>query len=382
MQEEYMSALKPLKVGIVGAGGIANALHIPNFRRCEDVDVVAVCDVNDAAVQQTLQKHGIQRQCREYRDLLAMDDLDIISICTSNDMHHAVGMAAMDRGFDVFCEKPLAMTVAEARELCETARAKGTRTGVNFSHRRTPACYLAKELIESGALGKIHYISAVYAAGGTGYAEHPGTWRNDRLKAGYGGLGDMGAHIIDMMLWWLGSEITAVTGQSRTIVPQRVARDTGKPMSVTTEDHGTILVSYANGALGYFCGSYVFTGRGYDQRAEVYGSEGGLMYNQQRPYELDVFLSADLLKQYEVLRQGGTRDAPYTTIHVPERLQGLLPGQQGVVRSVIMDYIDAYRAPGPFRFSPGFYEGLRVQEVLEASRLGEEQGRWIKLPLA
>jgi predicted dehydrogenase len=377
-----MTTLKPLRIGIVGAGGIANALHIPQFRRCPGVDVVAVCDVNAAAAQQTQQKYGIQRRCDDYRELLAMDDLDIISICTSNDMHYAVGMAAMDKGFDVFCEKPLAMTVAEARELYETARAKGTRTGVNFSHRRTPASSLAKELIDSGALGKVHYVAAVYAAGSTGYAERPGTWRNDRLKAGYGGLGDMGAHIIDMMLWWVGSDITAVTGQSRTVVPQRVARDSGESMVVTTEDHGTILVTYANGALGYLCGSYVFTGRGYDQRAEVYGSEGGLMYNQQHPCELEVYLPADVLKGYEVLRQGGTCDTPYTTIHVPERLHGLVPGQQGVTKSVITDYVEAYRAPEPFYFSPGFYEGLKVQEVLEASRLGEEQGRWVTLPLS
>ena len=155
----------------------------------------------------------------------------------------------------------------------------------------------------------------------------------------------------------------------------------GSEMCIRDRDQGMILVSYSNGAMGYFCGSYIFTGRGYDQRAEVYGTQGGLMYNQQRPYELDVCLDAEVLKRYKVLRKGGTPDTPYTTILAPERLMGLIPNEPGAQRGVLMDYIDAYRAEGPFTFSPSFYEGMKVQEVLEATRLAEEGGRWVKLPL-
>ena len=152
-------------------------------------------------------------------------------------------------------------------------------------------------------------------------------------------------------------------------------------MKVTTEDQGSLLIAYSNGAMGYLCGSYVFTGRGYDQRVEVYGSDGGLMYNQQHPYELEVHLAPELLEGYQVLRRGGTRDTPYSTILVPERLQGLLDGEPDARRSVIMDYVDAYRTRGAFTFSPGFYEGMRVQEVLEACRRAEEGRCWVDLPL-
>jgi len=230
-------------------------------------------------------------------------------------------------------------------------------------------------------LGQIYYVSAVYAAGRPDYAAAPGTWRNDRSKAGYGGMGDMGSHMIDMMRWWLDCDITALTAQTRTVVPQRTLRDTGQPIAVTTEDEGTLLVSYANGAIGYFCGSYVFTGRGYDQRVEVYGSRGGLMYNQQRPLELDVYLEPEALKRYQVLRQGGAKDTPYTTILVPERLHGLPTQEGGPRRTVLMDFVDAYRAEGPFTWRPGFYEGMKVQEVLEACTRAEAGGCWVKLPL-
>ena len=376
-----MSTSKTLRVGIVGAGGIAQYYHVPYYRRCKNVRVVAACDVSAAALEQMKSKHGIKNLFHDYRELLQMDDLDIISICTSNDMHHPVAMAAIEKGLDIFCEKPLAMTLAEAREMYEAAKAKGIRTGVNFSHRRTPAAQLAREIIASGALGQIEYVAAIYAVGGAKYAEHPGTWRNDRTRAGFGGMGDMGAHIIDMMRWWLDADITAVTGQTRTFVPERISRETGKPMRVTTEDQGMILVSYSNGAMGYFCGSYGFTGRGYDQRAEVYGTQGGLMYSQQRPNELDVYPDPEVLKRYKVLRKGGTPDTPYATILVPERLMGLIPDEPGAQRGVLMDYIDTYRAGGPFSFSPGFYEGMKVQEVLVGTRMAEEEGRWVKLPL-
>lgn len=372
---------KEIRVGIVGAGGIAQHYHIPYYRRCENVRIVAVCDINETALEGVKNRFGITNLFRDYREMFEKVDLDLVSVCTSNDMHYPVVMDAIAKGYDIYCEKPLAITYAQAREMYEAAKAKGIKTGVNFSHRRTPASRLAQELIAGGALGKVHYVAAVYAAGPTDIAQRKGTWRSDRTKAGYGGMGDMGAHIIDMMMWWLDCGITAVTGQTSILTKEVPHRDTGEMMQVTTEHQGMILAQYMNGALGYFCGSYVFTGRGYDQRAEVFGSQGGLMYNQQRPYELDVYLPPDILKRYTVLRQGGTPDTPYATILVPERHHGIIPNEPGARRGVLMDFIDAYRAEGPFSFSPSFYEGMKVQEVLEATARAEESGCWVKLPL-
>lgn len=367
-----------VRVGIIGAGGIARGYHLRSYRHCPGVEVVAACDVNRAALESLRDEHGIERVYTHYAEMLVNERLDLVSICTSNDMHYPCAMAAMAHGVDVYCEKPLAITVSQARHMVAAAEARGIKTGVNFSHRRTPAAMLAKEILDSGALGEIYYASAVYAAGGTNYAARPGTWRNDREKAGYGGLGDMGSHVIDMMMWLLKSDVTEVACRTRIFVPQRIARDTGLPMRVTTEDQGMLLLSYSNGAMGYLCGSYTFTGRGYDQRIEIYGQQGGLIYNQQRPYELQVHLLPEALARYTVLRRGGTPDTPYTTIVVPERLQGLIPGVE-MRRTVLMDFVDAYRAQGPFSFSPGFGEGLRVQEVLEAGRRAEEARCWVSL---
>ncbi|MFO7918039.1 MAG: Gfo/Idh/MocA family oxidoreductase [Anaerolineae bacterium] len=370
-----------LQVGIIGMGGIARNYHLPSYRRSGNAEIAAVCDVSETALEQMQEQYEIKHCYRDYHTMLRKEELDIVSICTTNDMHYPIAMEAMRRGIDVFCEKPLALTHAQARKMYRTAQDRDIKTGVNFSHRRTPAAQLANELVSSGALGDIYYVAAIYAAGSTEYARRPWTWRNDQSRAEFGGLGDMGSHIIDMVLWWLGCDVDSVAANMQTFVPERISQHTGETMPVTTEDQGMLLLNYSNGAMGYVCGSYTFTGRGFDQRVEIYGSDGGLMYDQQHPYELQVHLPSEMLKKYTVLREGGTRDRPYTTILVPERLQGLADdgGRKG--RTVLMDYLDAYRSEEPFGFSPGFYEGMRVQEILEASREAASSRRWVGLPL-
>ncbi|MFP3897483.1 MAG: Gfo/Idh/MocA family protein [Anaerolineales bacterium] len=372
---------KQVRVGIVGVGGIARNYHIPSYQRCENVEIVTACDISEAALEGVRERYEIENCYRDCHTMLRKEELDIVSICTTNDMHYPIAMEAMRQGIDVFCEKPLALTHAQARKMYQTAQDRGIKTGVNFSHRRTPAAQLANEIVSSSALGDIYYVAAVYAAGGTEYVKRPWTWRNDKSRAEFGGLGDMGSHILDMVLWWLECDIESVAANMRTFVPKRISPQTGETMAVTTEDQGMLLLNYSNGAMGYVCGSYTFTGRGFDQRIEIYGSDGGLMYDQQHPYELQVHLPPKILDEYAILREGGTRDRPYTTILVPERLQGIVDNQEGKRRTVLMDYLDAYRDKGPFDFSPGFYEGMKVQEILEATREATSSRRWIELPL-
>ncbi|MHB1318645.1 MAG: Gfo/Idh/MocA family protein, partial [Anaerolineae bacterium] len=179
-----------VRVGIVGCGGIARNYHVPSYLANPRVRIVAACDMNREAVEamQSL-VNTITHTETDFQTFVRNADVDLISVCTSNDMHHDVVMAAIDRGLDVYCEKPMALTLAEAREMNDAARRVGVRTGVNFSHRRTPASRLVREILDSGALGDLYHVSALYAAGSPTYAETPGTWRNVREKAGFGGLG-------------------------------------------------------------------------------------------------------------------------------------------------------------------------------------------------
>lgn len=369
--------MRKVRVGIVGAGGIAR-WHIRGYRRCEGFEVVAACDVRPEALEQVREEFGVPRTYADYSDLLAHEELDLVSICTPNDMHYPVAMVAIERGLAVFCEKPLALTYTQAREMTEAAAQAGVRTGVNFSHRITPASRLAREIVRSGALGTIYRVAAVYAAGWPNYADRPFTWRNDAARAGYGGMGDMGSHIMDMMMWWLGTDVSSLTAHMRTFVPERDDPASGRRVQVTTEDQGSLLLQYGNGAMGYLCGSYVFTGRGYDQRAEVYGSEGGLMYDQQRPYELQLWLPEEQMAGFTVARRGGTPDRPYHTVLVPERLHA--KDDRGP-RSIVVAFAESLQTGEEDDLVPTFEDGLRVQEVLEASARAAASGTWVDLPL-
>jgi len=370
--------MSEIRVGIIGAGGIARGYHVRSYLRCPNARIVAACDVNPSALGELVQLTGPLDTYADYRALLARDDLDLVSICTTNNMHHPIAMAAIERGIDIYCEKPLALTLAQAREMLSVANAAGIKTGINFSHRRTPAARLAKEILDSGALGPVHYASALYAAGSVSYGIRPITWRNVKELAGYGGMGDMGSHIIDMLLWLVDADITAVTAMTRILVPERPERESGQPVRVTTEDQGMMLMALSNNATAYVVGSYAFTGRGYDQRIEIYGAQGGLMYDQQHPFELQVFMPEQHLQRYTRIVTGGTADRPYHTILVPERHQGIVEGQAWM-QTTLMDFVQAYESE-PFSFSPGFAEGVRVQEALEAASLAEARQAWVQLP--
>lgn len=307
---------RPLRVGIVGLGGIARGQHIPGYHLCPDVEIAALCDV-DAACLET------------------------------------------------------------------AAAAAGVRTGVGFTHRLTPAAHLAYHLIASGALGEIYQISAVYSMGAAGFADRPLTQRRTRAVTGGGPLFELGPHMVDMVRWWTGKEITAVCAQNRTFVKRRQWADTGAWADVDIEDASTFLADLEGETTAVFSHSSVITGRNFDQRIEVYGSAGALLYDQARPYELRACIGKEMVELcagyglYDPLWGLYRQEEPYPVIPVPRRFIDAVPGaREGKpVRSFIPDFIAAIRgAETPLL--PTFHDGLRAQQVLDAVLLSGASRRW------
>jgi len=378
-----MTKQRTIRVGVVGVGGIAQSQHIPGYLRCQDVEIAALCDVNQALLESMGQKYAVSTLTTDYRELVELDHLDAVDICTANDMHHPVAMAAIAQGKHVFCEKPLALNYEQARQMVEAAQAADVVTGVGFVHRVTPAARLAHQLIAEGALGDIYHVIATFASGDANYAEQPMSWRRSRAKAGSGALFDLGAHMIDMMCWWLGQEITAVCAHTRTFVTQRQWPENheraGEPALVDAEDASTLMADFAGGAMGTFVNSYVFTGRGFAQRSEVYGSQGALIYDQATPCALRVCLGAEMLTLSAAWGVGRRKEEPFPIIPVAEALKDRWTPDETPARTLNPDFIAAIR--GEEAFLPTFYEGMKVQEVLDAALLSAEQARWVKLPL-
>ncbi len=367
-----------IRVGIVGCGGIAQSQHIPGYQRSENVEIAALCDVNETLLKQVGEQQAVPRLMRDYQELIALPDLDAIDICTAPDSHFPIALAALNAGKHVFCEKPLALTYPDAKTLYDIAQAAGLITGVGFVHRVTPAARLAHQLVSTGALGEIYSAMAIFSAGGANYAAQPMRWRNQQAIAGAGALFDLGSHMIDMVRWWLGQEITAVTAQTRIFVPQRQWPN-GESATVDTDDASTILATFEGGAMATFINSFVATGRGFDQRVELYGSNGALIYDQATPNELAVCIGEEMLKLSAAAGVDRRKKEPYPAMRVPENLRDRWWTGGGSTRSLTPDFVAAIR--GEAALLPTFYEGMKIQEVLDAALLSVVEERLIRLPL-
>jgi predicted dehydrogenase len=387
-----VSEKERIRVAIIGVGGIARGQHIPGYLLCaaDDpaVEIAALCDADEAVLQAMGAQYGVSRLTTDYREVMAWEDIDVVSICTWPDTHHPVAMAAIAAGKHIYCEKPLARTYPLAKEMHEAARRAGIVTAVGFTHRLTPAAQLAHRLIANGSLGELYQLTAVYSMGGVDFAGRPLTSRRTRAVTGGGPLFELGPHMIDMVRWWTGQEITAVCAQNRTYIKRRRWQDRDDWADVDIEDASTFLADLEGDTTCVFSHSSAITGRNFDQRVEVYGSRGALLYDQARPYELRACLGEEMVRLcagyglYDPLWGLYRQEEPYPVIPVPREFVDAVPGaRQGKpCRTYAPALMAALRGERP-EILPTFEDGARAQEVLDAVLLSAAERRWVDLPL-
>jgi len=347
---------RTVRVGIVGAGGIANLHHIPSLLKHPSARIAAVCDVNPEAAQETARRHGIPEVYADYRDLVSRASVDAVAVCTSNDQHAPASLAAMERGLHVLCEKPLALNAGQARELAQTAASAGVITAVNFSYRQNPAVRFIKDVVDSGDLGTIYQVSFQYLQGYLADPETPireaTAWRVQKRLAGLGVLGDLGSHLVDLARFWFG-EIDAVQALQRTFVTRRPLLD-GGTVEVDGDDVTMALLHFASGTVGTLQTSWSAAPWGNHQRVEIYGSRGSIVYENEDQRTIRAVFGAPMLK-YRTL-------AP---IPVPQRYHDTATTHpQAFVDAVLKG--EAY--------TPGFADGARCQLVLDTIARAAEEG--------
>lgn len=349
-----------LRVGIIGAGGIARGAHVPGYRQSGRAEVTAVCDVIPDAARAFAEAHDLSRHYDSVETMLAQEELDVVSICTSNDAHHPAAMAALKQGLHVFCEKPLALNFAQAREMHDMAQAQGLVTGINFTYRTTPAARYIKELTEEAIFGDIKHFSIEYYQS---YSVHPGRsleWRFQKKLTGTGALADLGSHATDLTLWLAGG-IAGVRGHMATFIHERPLLDGSGMGKVDVDDSTEMLVSYQNGATGVIAATRFATGRTNHQRISIYGDKGSLVFQNGAEPRLEVAVDPF------------SKDGSAVLVPVPARLVR-------ASRSHIPAFVKTILDGAPVAF-PTFADGLRTQEVLEAAEISHNEDRWISLPL-
>ncbi len=251
-------------------------------------ELVAICGRNKDAVAEAARRYGYRKYYTDWRQMLEDDEVQVLDNGAPNNMHGAPSIAAAQAGKHVICEKPLGRTPEESKAMLEAVQKAGVKHMVGFNYRFVPAIRLARELIESGKLGRIYHYRAVYLQEWImPHYNMPMIWRLQKDVAGSGALGDLGAHIIDLARYLVG-EIDSVAAMTRTFIKERPNPD-GSTGTVDVDDAFAAAISFENGALGTLETTRFAAGRKNHQVIEINGERGSLTFNLERLNELNVF---------------------------------------------------------------------------------------------
>jgi predicted dehydrogenase len=365
-------------VGLVGYKFMGRA-HSNAYRqvgRFFDLDLSprmrAICGRDEVGVRDAAASLGWEGYETDYHRLLERDDIGLVDVATPGNTHHEIAIASLEAGKHVLCEKPLANTLQEAREMLDAARRAGTVNMVCFNYRRAPAVQLAKSLVDDGRLGEIRHWRAAYLQDFILDPELPLIWRFRKEVAGSGALGDIGAHIVDLAHFLVGP-IAEVVGATGTFIKERPLEEPGGGRGeVTVDDAAAFLARFENGATGTFEATRLAAGRKNHNYFEINGSRGSVAFDLERMNELQVYLEDDEpdVKGFRTVLVTEP-DHPYMEGWWPP---GHIIGYEHTFVHTIKDLLDGIGAgESP---APTFEDGYRCQAVLEAVERSVESRSW------
>ena len=307
--------MAPIRVGSIGIGGISRHVHLPGIDRSPDLQLVAVCDIDPKALEYAQEKYGIKPEnCfRDYRDLVNCPEVDAVDITTPNYLHFEMAMAAVQAGKPYDVEKPMTMDAKQADVLAKATAEAGVKSMVCFSYRYMSAARYARDLIQTGILGKVYHVDMqYYQAWGLPIFGTPKLWRFDGPLTGSGALGDLGSHGLDLVRFVTGQEYTRIVGHTDTFVKERPDLATGKPAPIDVDDFSNALADMDGGTAVTLRITRFGYGRGNYQTMEIYGDKGALVYTLDEKGE-----NEDTLRV--CLDPLGRENHQFTLVRIPER---------------------------------------------------------------
>jgi predicted dehydrogenase len=336
---------------------------------------------------------GWKNASTDWQALVKSPEIGLVDIVTPNYMHSPPARAALEAGKPVACEKPIAGTLADAREMAQLAKKSNIKTFVWFNYRRCPAVAFAHQLVKEGRIGEIRHVRAVYLQDWAPESV-PLLWRFDKKLAGSGAHGDLNAHIIDMTRFVTGQEITEVVGAiAETFIKERVIpagvatggiadgrtgvgeKGMGK---VTVDDTVLFLARFSGGAVASFEAARQATGNQNHNGFEINGTKGSIKFNFERMNELEYY-DATLPRAVQgwtniICTHGG--DHPYVGNWWPDA--HLIGYEHGFVNQAY-DILRVLAGEAPTVPLPDFEDAYQTQRVLEAALLCAEERHPIKM---
>lgn len=286
--------MQTVGVGLIGTGfmGKAHALAWRNVRAVAgDVPAARLLQLADTPLekaQQMAAQFGFERATDNWRDLLSDPAVDVISVTAPNGLHREMALAALQAGKHVWCEKPMALTMEDARAMEAAARASGRKTQLGYNYLANPAISHAARLLAEGAIGRLVHIRGWVDEDYQADPDLPWTWRATLRDAGLGALGDIGCHLISLMTA-LAGPIDSVLGEIETIHKTRPLPDGNGSAAVENEDMASALLTFASGVKGTFVASRSAWGRKSRLGFELHGTQGMVIFDQERMNELHLF---------------------------------------------------------------------------------------------
>lgn len=374
-------AKKPLNIGIVGYGFMgrthANGYH--NAAKFFDTPLVpvlkAACGRDAAKLKAYADNWGFESTETDWKKLIDRHDIDAIDIVTPNDSHAEIAIAAARAGKMVLCEKPLALDGPQGEEMVREIEKAGVPNTVWYNYRRVPAVTLAKQIIDTGKLGKVFHYRANFLQDWTISADLPqggaGLWRLDAKAAGSGVTGDLLAHCIDTALWLNGS-ITDVSAVTETFIKQRHHNLTGKTEEVKIDDACTFHGHFANGSLALFESTRYARGHKALYTFEINGANASIKWDLHDLHRLQYFDHSD----EGIVR--GWRSVHVTDGDQPYMGNWWVPGLQiGYAESFTHQVADFLKAAGEGKpCPPTFRDALETQYVCDAVLASAREKQW------
>lgn len=363
-----MSSEKAIGIGIVGAG-FARTTQIPGFKNCKGARIVSIASGHRENAEKVAAEFSIEHVASDWRELVQRDDVDLVSVVTPPATHMEITLAALAHGKAVLCEKPMAMSAAEAKQMTDQAQQANVLALIDHELRFLSNRHAMRAMVQRGAIGKVRHCNYVFRSDYRGVLDRPWDWWSDERMGG-GTLGAIGSHAVDSFRWLLDAEVSEVSALLSTHIAERPDKSGGAMRRVTSDDDAKLMLRFVDSALGAAVTgtaslSVVESGK-YENRFEVYGSTGALMVEESgelwhspagsgtwRPVQVDQDPIAPSMRD-------GSWSRGFTALSC-KIIEALLNGSTQVAGAAT------------------FADGYKIQLALDAARASNKSGCWTKV---
>ena len=374
--------MKPIGIGVIGTGFMGKA-HSIAYSASASVfgiglrpNLEIVCDLSPERANQRATDLGFSRHTDKWQDVVNDPRVDLISVCTPNNTHSEISIAALEKGKHVWCEKPMSSSLEDSQIMAEVAEKSNSKTIVGYNYTKNPVVIHARKIIEKGTIGRISGFFCRYDVDNEADGSKPWSWRMSKELSGTGSNGDILSHVISVGHYLINSRISNVVGDISIIHKQRKdPKENEKSKIVDNDDMVSALVHFENGVHGHIGASRVSWGKKCGLTWEIHGTEGTISYNQERLNEIKLFTrqSDSSTDGFRTILSGP--EHPFYSSFLPNGGHGL--GFMDVKICELQGLLNAIENNKPTW--PNFNDGLAIEKVMERIDESAITKQWLSI---